>query len=140
MDRASKGGGLPVLRVYRNCSKPTPPLEPKEEREAFGRQWDSVQDFFAHWEKNGEQSDNSVSAKGKEKREQMCSRFFFDWIEYLASENLQFDRIRFRAETVWLIGRDGDCGPRSGEPIPSLAISSLRRDKDLTGSDVVSAR
>ena len=63
----------------------------------------------------------------------MCSRFFFDWIEYLASENLQFDRIRFRAETVWLIGRDGDCGPRSGEPIPSLVISSLGHDKDLTG-------
>jgi len=73
------------------------------------------------------------SAKVEEKREQMCSRFFFDWIEYLASENLQFDRIRFRAETVWLIGRDGDCGPRSGEPIPSLVISSLGHDKDLTG-------
>jgi energy-coupling factor transporter ATP-binding protein EcfA2 len=54
LDRASKGGGLPVLRVYRNCSKPTPPLEPKEEREVFGQQWDSVQDFFAHWEKNSE--------------------------------------------------------------------------------------
>ncbi|MGA8482039.1 MAG: hypothetical protein WB696_29065, partial [Chthoniobacterales bacterium] len=73
------------------------------------------------------------SAKAEEKREQMCSRFFFDWIEYLASENLQFERIRFRAETVWLIGRDGDCGPRSGEPIPSLVISSLGHDKDLTG-------
>jgi serine/threonine protein kinase/tetratricopeptide (TPR) repeat protein len=54
LDRASKGGGVPVLRVYRNCSKPTPPLEPKEEREAFGREWDCVQEFFAHWEKNGE--------------------------------------------------------------------------------------
>ena len=38
------------MRVYRNCSKPTPPLEPKEEREAFGRQWDSLQEFFARWE------------------------------------------------------------------------------------------
>jgi hypothetical protein len=54
LDRASKGGGVPVLRVYRNCSKPTPPLEPKEEREAFGQQWDSVQDFFVHWEKSSE--------------------------------------------------------------------------------------
>jgi hypothetical protein len=69
----------------------------------------------------------------EEKQEQMCSHFFFDRIEYLASENLQFDRIRFRAETVWLIGRDGDCGSRSGEPIPSLVISSLGHDKDLTG-------
>ena len=50
LDRARKGGGIPVLRVYRNCSKPTPPLEPKEEREAFGRQWDCVQEFFAHRE------------------------------------------------------------------------------------------
>jgi hypothetical protein len=43
-------------------------------------------------------------------------------------------------ETVWLIERDGDCGSRSGKPFPSLVISSLGRDKDLTGSDVVSAR
>ena len=42
------------MRVYRNCSKPTPPFEPKEEREAFLRQWDSVQEFFARWEANSE--------------------------------------------------------------------------------------
>jgi WD40 repeat protein/serine/threonine protein kinase len=53
-DHASKNRGVPQLRVYRNCSKPTPPLEPKEEREAFGRQWDSVQEFFARWEANRE--------------------------------------------------------------------------------------
>src|SRR5215831_2597455 len=54
LDHAGKNKGVPPLRVYRNCSKPTPPLEPKEEREAFGRQWDSVQDFFARWEANSE--------------------------------------------------------------------------------------
>ena len=42
------------LHVYRNCSKPTPPLEPKEECEVFIRQWNSLQEFFAHWEKNSE--------------------------------------------------------------------------------------
>ena len=42
------------LRVYRNCSKPTPPLDPKEERETFLTQWDSLQEFFAHWEANSE--------------------------------------------------------------------------------------
>ena len=42
------------LHVYRNCSKPTPPLEPKEECEVFIRRWDSLQEFFAHWEKNSE--------------------------------------------------------------------------------------
>ena len=54
LDHAGKNRGVPQLRVYRNCSKPTPPLEPKEEREAFLRQWDSVQEFFAHWETNRE--------------------------------------------------------------------------------------
>ena len=54
LDHASKNRGVPPLHVYRNCSKPTPPLEPKEEREAFSRQWDSLQEFFAHWEKNSE--------------------------------------------------------------------------------------
>jgi hypothetical protein len=43
-----------ALHVYRNRSKPTPPLEPKAEREAFGRQWDSLQDFFANQRKNSQ--------------------------------------------------------------------------------------
>ena len=54
LDQAGKNSGVPQLRVYRNCSKPTPPLEPKEERDAFIRQWDSVQEFFAQWETNRE--------------------------------------------------------------------------------------
>ena len=52
LDHAKKNRGVPLLHVYRNCSNPTPPLEPKEEREVFIRQWDSLQEFFAHWEKN----------------------------------------------------------------------------------------
>ena len=55
LDHAGKNRGVPQLRVYRNCSKPTPPLEPKEEREVFLRQWDSVQEFFARWEANREE-------------------------------------------------------------------------------------
>src|SRR5580704_1369775 len=43
-----------AVRVYRNCLKPTPPLEPREEAESFIRQWDSLQEFFAHWERNSE--------------------------------------------------------------------------------------
>src|SRR4029077_13386679 len=54
LDHANKNKGIPPLHVYRNCSKPTPPLEPTEEREAFGRQWDCLQEFFAHWERNSE--------------------------------------------------------------------------------------
>jgi serine/threonine protein kinase len=47
-------GGIPSSHIYHNCSKPTPPLEPKEERELFGRQWDAVQQFFAQSEKNSQ--------------------------------------------------------------------------------------
>jgi len=52
LDHASKNRGVPPLHIYRNCSEPMPPLKPKEEREAFGRQWDSLQEFFAHWEES----------------------------------------------------------------------------------------
>jgi len=54
MDHANKHRGIPPLLVYRNRSKPTPPLEPKAEREAFGRQWDSLQEFFANQRKNSQ--------------------------------------------------------------------------------------
>src|SRR6266404_2164456 len=54
MDHSDKHRGIPPLHVYRNRSKPTPPLEPKAEREAFGRQWDSLQDFFANRDKNSQ--------------------------------------------------------------------------------------
>ena len=54
LDHAKKNRGLPLLHVYRNCSRPTPPLEPKEEREVFIRQWDFLQEFFTRWEKNSE--------------------------------------------------------------------------------------
>ena len=56
LDHAKKNRGVPVLHVYRNCSKPTPPLEPKEECEVFIRQWNSLQEFFARWEKNSEEN------------------------------------------------------------------------------------
>jgi serine/threonine protein kinase len=52
LDHARKNRGVPSLHVYHNCSKPTPPLEPKEELEAFCRQWNSLQEAFAHWENN----------------------------------------------------------------------------------------
>jgi serine/threonine protein kinase len=54
LDHARKNRGVPSLRVYRNCSEPTPPLKPKEELEAFCRQWNSLQEAFAHWENNSE--------------------------------------------------------------------------------------
>ena len=54
LDHASQNSGVPRLHVYRNGSQPTPPLEPKEERELFIRQWDCLQEFFSRLEKNGQ--------------------------------------------------------------------------------------
>jgi WD40 repeat protein/serine/threonine protein kinase len=54
LDQAGRNKGVPRLRVFRNCANPTAPLEPKEEREAFGRRWDSVQEFFARWKTNSD--------------------------------------------------------------------------------------
>ena len=56
LDHATKNRGIPSLRVYRNCSKPTPPLEPIGECEVFIRQWDSLQRFFTDWAKKSEGS------------------------------------------------------------------------------------
>jgi WD40 repeat protein/serine/threonine protein kinase len=53
VDHAKKNRGVPALHVYRNCSKPAPPLEPGADWEAFGQQWDLLKEFFSDWEKNG---------------------------------------------------------------------------------------
>jgi WD40 repeat protein/serine/threonine protein kinase len=52
LNRANRN--LPAWHIFRNCSNPTPPLEPKEDREAFSQHWDSLHDFFTYWEKDGE--------------------------------------------------------------------------------------
>jgi eukaryotic-like serine/threonine-protein kinase len=38
------------VSVFRNCNVPTPPLEPKEDRDEFGRRRDAVQEFFEAWQ------------------------------------------------------------------------------------------
>jgi len=60
LHHANENRGVPRLHVYRNCLKPTPPLEPKEECEVFIRQWGLLQKFFEHWEKN---SDGNFAGK-----------------------------------------------------------------------------
>jgi WD40 repeat protein/serine/threonine protein kinase len=49
------------LLVYRNGNDPTPPLEPKEARDEFGRQWDTLQKFFAGWETDNPGIGHSVN-------------------------------------------------------------------------------
>jgi hypothetical protein len=80
---ASKSRGLPRLHVFRNGAKPTPPLEPKEDRESFWRQWDSLEEYFARWEKI-----NQVSFAGAlhqydnlEEFEGLFRKFFRDFLE-----------------------------------------------------------
>jgi DNA replication protein DnaC len=53
LDQSKRTPGFPGLRVYRNRATPAAPLEPREKRENFCRQWDAVQEFCAAWEKNG---------------------------------------------------------------------------------------
>ena len=52
LDHRKRTPGLPELYIYRNRATRAAPLEPKEKREIFCRQWDSVQEFFAIWRKN----------------------------------------------------------------------------------------
>jgi WD40 repeat protein len=49
-----KTPGVPALQVYRNRSRPNPPLDPPEKRDEFFRQWDQLKDFFNSWEKDSE--------------------------------------------------------------------------------------
>ena len=50
LDQLKRTPGFPELRVYRNRSAPPAPVQSKPQREAFFRQWDGVQEFFAAWE------------------------------------------------------------------------------------------
>jgi hypothetical protein len=50
LDQLNRTPGFPELRVYRNRSAPSAPVQPRTQREAFFREWDGVQEFFAFWE------------------------------------------------------------------------------------------
>ncbi len=50
-EAASDFGDLGLF-VYRNSNNPILPLEPKEERDEFGRHWDAVQEIFAVHERS----------------------------------------------------------------------------------------
>jgi hypothetical protein len=52
LDHSKRTPGSPTLHIYRNRATRVAPFEPKEKREVFCRQWDSVQEFFSAWEKN----------------------------------------------------------------------------------------
>jgi hypothetical protein len=52
LDQLSRTPDFPKLHVYRNRSTPSAPIQPREQREVFFREWDAVQDFFAAWGKH----------------------------------------------------------------------------------------
>jgi len=51
LDQLARTPDFPELHVYRNRSTPTAPVQPREQRETFFREWDAVQDFFLAWER-----------------------------------------------------------------------------------------
>jgi eukaryotic-like serine/threonine-protein kinase len=72
------------MLIYRNCNNPILPLEPKEERDEFGRRWDAVQEFFAAWEskKTGELSASVTDYQSLQDFEEVFRK---DFRRYLAS-------------------------------------------------------
>ena len=91
LDHANKNRGVPRLHVFRNCSKPTPPLEPKEDREAFGQQWDSLEEYFARWLRNTKGS--LVGALNKynhlEEFEELFRRHFRDFLRHEVDQEIK---------------------------------------------------
>ena len=51
LDQLKRTPGFPELHIYRNQSTPPAPLQPREQRESFFREWDAVQEFFRAWER-----------------------------------------------------------------------------------------
>ena len=83
LDHARKNRGVPPLHVYRNYSKPTPPLESKEDLEAFCRQWNSLQEAFEHWENNSEATLTGAFNiyRSLEEFEELFRKHFRDFLE-----------------------------------------------------------
>src|SRR6516225_7606766 len=51
LDQLKRTPGFPELRIYRNQSAPPAPLQPRDERDSFFKEWDAVQEFFNAWER-----------------------------------------------------------------------------------------
>jgi WD40 repeat protein/tetratricopeptide (TPR) repeat protein len=53
-EQHKKTPGIPALHVYRNRSRPNPPLDQPEKLEEFVRQWKSLTEFLATWSRDSE--------------------------------------------------------------------------------------
>ncbi|MBV8970361.1 MAG: PQQ-binding-like beta-propeller repeat protein, partial [Verrucomicrobia bacterium] len=94
-----KTPGKPALQIYRNLSRPNPPLDPPEKREQFFQQWDLLKDFFETWERDSQGQfigafNNYVDL---EKFEELFREHFRDFLLTQVSEQRQQQWITQRA-------------------------------------------
>src|SRR3984893_3665213 len=80
LDQVKRSPGFPELRVYRNRSVPPTPLQAKPQREAFFREWDAVQEFFAAWEKKNAFADACSSYSDLQEFESLFRAHFRDFL------------------------------------------------------------
>jgi serine/threonine protein kinase/tetratricopeptide (TPR) repeat protein len=79
-EHATRNHGLPVLRVYRNKSKPAVLLEPRPEREASAKESDSERDFLAEWEDKRKGTTDFSRYKTLEEFEEQFRSHFRDFV------------------------------------------------------------
>ncbi|MBV8142123.1 MAG: AAA family ATPase, partial [Verrucomicrobia bacterium] len=80
LDQLNRTPGFPELRVYRNRSAPPAPLLSKPQRDAFFREWDAVQEFFAAWEHKNAFSEACSSYSDLEEFESLFRAHFRDFL------------------------------------------------------------
>jgi serine/threonine protein kinase/tetratricopeptide (TPR) repeat protein len=79
-EHASRNNGTPALRVYCNQSKVALSSEPREERDALGKESDSVQDFFSKWENKRKGTGDFSRYKNLEEFEEKFRSHFRDFL------------------------------------------------------------
>jgi chromosome segregation ATPase len=80
LDQLNRTPGFPELRVYRNRSAPPAPVQLKPQRDAFFRQWDGVQEFFAAWENQKAFADACSTYSDLEEFENLVRAHFRDFL------------------------------------------------------------
>src|ERR1700722_9817564 len=80
LDQLNRTPGFPELRVYRNRAAPPAPLLAKDQRDAFFRDWDGVQEFFAAWEKKQAFADACSGYSDLEEFEGLFRAHFRDFL------------------------------------------------------------
>jgi WD40 repeat protein/energy-coupling factor transporter ATP-binding protein EcfA2 len=53
-EQHKKTPGIPLLQVYRNLSRPNPPVDTSEKLEEFLRQWKALEEFLTAWSTDSE--------------------------------------------------------------------------------------